>query len=386
MKTKSKYEVIERISQRSLVLAALLAAGFICASVGHAQSSATPPPGPAATPAAAGNATPTPVPAVNTVPVTQAATPKPAAAPVNALASPAAQSSSKGSHEGIAAHGHWTIEVRNPDGKVAKHLEFENTLCTTFVDPMSGVTVLGGDSTLTSLLAGISIDPTNVVVPGAWSIILGAPEPAIRVTLPDGTAGLIPPPNCAFTTEFALAQNGVQGGSSFLASKGASDYVPFALLCSGNCFPVVAVSSSLTSVGATPSMSLSGQFTVPPGNPVLISAVGTDLFTCLNSSVTVFGPQSCENIGNMLAGACNLNVKVFFTEVIAGTTYETPLVCGEDVGLISIQTYPVGGQTGRAPFSGVVLGANGVPANGVPGSFTVSAGQIVAVNWTLSFQ
>lgn len=31
-----------------------------------------------------------------------------------------------GAHEGITVHGHWTIEVRNPDGSVVTHREFEN--------------------------------------------------------------------------------------------------------------------------------------------------------------------------------------------------------------------------------------------------------------------
>jgi hypothetical protein len=34
----------------------------------------------------------------------------------------------KGTHEGIKVHGHWTIETRNPDGKVVTHREFENSL------------------------------------------------------------------------------------------------------------------------------------------------------------------------------------------------------------------------------------------------------------------
>jgi hypothetical protein len=33
-----------------------------------------------------------------------------------------------GPQEGIKVHGHWTIEVRNPDGSVATHREFENSL------------------------------------------------------------------------------------------------------------------------------------------------------------------------------------------------------------------------------------------------------------------
>jgi hypothetical protein len=40
----------------------------------------------------------------------------------------ARESSPKGQHEGITVHGHWTIEVRNPDGKVVTHREFENSV------------------------------------------------------------------------------------------------------------------------------------------------------------------------------------------------------------------------------------------------------------------
>jgi hypothetical protein len=35
--------------------------------------------------------------------------------------------SGDGSHEGIKVHGHWTIEVRNPDGTLVTHREFENS-------------------------------------------------------------------------------------------------------------------------------------------------------------------------------------------------------------------------------------------------------------------
>ena len=66
-----------------------------------------------------------------------AATAKPAAP---AEKNPASRA--KGAHEGITVHGHWTIEVRNPDGKVVTHREFENSLQSN-----------GGD-TLTGLLSG----------------------------------------------------------------------------------------------------------------------------------------------------------------------------------------------------------------------------------------
>src|SRR2546428_3795116 len=40
-----------------------------------------------------------------------------------------ARAESKGGQvEGIKVHGHWTIDVRNPDGKLVMHREFENAL------------------------------------------------------------------------------------------------------------------------------------------------------------------------------------------------------------------------------------------------------------------
>lgn len=54
--------------------------------------------------------------------------------------------------EGIHVHGHWVIEVRNPDGTLAQRREFENALA-------------DGGNLLESLLLGTE-------TPGAWTIIL----------------------------------------------------------------------------------------------------------------------------------------------------------------------------------------------------------------------
>lgn len=81
---------------------------------------------------------------------TAQATTKAAAAIGQVKAEPATaapgKSPAKGNHEGITVHGHWMIEVRNPDGKVVSHTEFENSL----VDPallgaiLTGFWVPGG--------------------------------------------------------------------------------------------------------------------------------------------------------------------------------------------------------------------------------------------------
>lgn len=64
------------------------------------------------------------------------------------------KSSGDGSHQGIKVHGHWTIEVRNPDRTLVTHREFENSLVST---PL-----------LSSLLSR-----TNSV--GYWSILILGP-------------------------------------------------------------------------------------------------------------------------------------------------------------------------------------------------------------------
>src|SRR5262245_35623432 len=47
------------------------------------------------------------------------------------------QESAKGPGLGIKVHGHWTIDVRNPDGSLASHNEFENAFMGH--QPLSGI-------------------------------------------------------------------------------------------------------------------------------------------------------------------------------------------------------------------------------------------------------
>jgi hypothetical protein len=51
----------------------------------------------------------------------------PAAKTTESKAAPAG-ATARGPHEGIQVHGYWTIEVRNPDGTVTAHREFENAV------------------------------------------------------------------------------------------------------------------------------------------------------------------------------------------------------------------------------------------------------------------
>lgn len=76
---------------------------------------------------------------------------------------PAAKPAS-GMGEGIKVHGHWTIEVRNPDGSVASVHKFENALVRK--TQFSQAHIDTGDSALRLMLLGFSQGPPN------WDIAL----------------------------------------------------------------------------------------------------------------------------------------------------------------------------------------------------------------------
>jgi hypothetical protein len=61
---------------------------------------------------------------------------------------------SRGPQEGIKVHGHWKIDIKNPDGTVAGTRDFENSLAS-------------GGLFLVGTLSGY-------LVPGDWMIVLGA--------------------------------------------------------------------------------------------------------------------------------------------------------------------------------------------------------------------
>jgi len=58
-------------------------------------------------------------------------------------------------HQGLQVHGHWVINVSNPDGTLVQHREFENSL-----EPSAQGFMVG-------LLSGY-------MVPGDWMVVLGA--------------------------------------------------------------------------------------------------------------------------------------------------------------------------------------------------------------------
>ena len=86
-----------------------------------------------------------------------------------ALASPSSGSSS----EGIKVHGHWTIEIRDPDGTLVNRREFQNALGAS------------GPLILNSLVSGTK-------VPGEWRILLsGTGGPCLVTSGGAATCGIL---------------------------------------------------------------------------------------------------------------------------------------------------------------------------------------------------
>jgi hypothetical protein len=78
---------------------------------------------------------------------------KPPATQAAAQENEAADSSTRGKpgDEGIKVHGHWVIDIKNPDGTLAQHHEFENSL------------QLEGAATIIQLITGVDV-PSDMAI------------------------------------------------------------------------------------------------------------------------------------------------------------------------------------------------------------------------------
>lgn len=241
MKARTNHEAIAQITRQGLVLAALLALPLSGSSTTRAQSTSL---------TAATHAT---APAARAVPAS-ADTPPPGS-----------------SREGIKVHGHWTIEVRNPDGSIDKHVEFENAIC-----PTQTVTQSTGFGPITSTFPGgalvLSLVAGGHAEIGAWGIVLGSS--AALNTTQTVPAGCITPN----TGSFASYPNAVL----LLQNNAPADFLTG---CTGSCNPTLNPPSAATA--ASPVISLSGQFTAA-------SAGSVSLVSTVNYVCTGFTSSACS--------------------------------------------------------------------------------------------
>jgi hypothetical protein len=180
----------------------------------------------------------------------------PAATPAKAVPAAQAERQRGGNHEGIKVRGHWTIEVRDPDGTVRSHAEFENSL--------QGP----GQILLANLLSGQASF-------GGWAVVLSGP-PTSPAELPCGnSAGLYacyiyspPVSNCATAT--------------------------------ANCFPTLTISPSSYQNAATGTPGVTLQGTAVAGNN---SGVVGSVTTYMAQCVSTVAPGNCSTAnGNIQLG------------------------------------------------------------------------------------
>jgi len=204
------------------------------------------------------------------------------AASKSATAAPAkpiaGASPTKGQREGINVHGWWTIEVRNPDGNVVSHTEFENTL----VQP-------SGAATLTSILTG-------TLVPGGYAIILADSL--------DGGGGPCEPSNVG-------SQSCLLFGSLTSPTPTTFTYVDNCPGQPGQCFPLsITPGSTGFTVGGTATSFFASQH---------ITDVYLDVLTCPSSappapsSINAVSPSACAA---GLAGLVSLTHATLATPVL----------------------------------------------------------------------
>jgi hypothetical protein len=254
MKMNGEHEVLAKIARRSLVLVGLLAMALACAIAGRAQSSPTTASAQDAKPAAA------PMGPVQT----SAATAKPATAQEKSPVLAEEKQFANGENEGIKVHGHWTIEIRNRDGSVAKHVEFENNLATTNLSDMAA-----GPAFLYSLLSGngtFAAPAGGQGQPGGWAINLQPP------------AGSTAP--CAFTSNiFTTNQFAALIDVSFSPSCMITSLPSFCTL--GGAAPPIDCSQ-----GLAVTMNTSGQTSVGPSSLLGLAKMSTPTGFTLSGTVT----------------------------------------------------------------------------------------------------
>ncbi len=163
---------------------------------------------------------------------------------------PQETTSGGGNHEGIKVHGHWTIEVRNPDGTLVTHREFENSIQSS------------GTAALASLLAG------NQLL-GPWQVdLIGSPQPCVWPVTGAAYGFSSGPEPCVI-----VPGNTVVDGVPHLG-KTQVDALAFTLTVTASSGQLVlngsataATTTSITSVATVLSPCVAGALTTNPPNP-----------------------------------------------------------------------------------------------------------------------
>lgn len=290
MNSRTNYEGISGIARRSLVLVGLLAAELAVGGLVQAQTRG------AALPAVVTSSEAEPKGAPSTTPVAAQAT-----------SGRTEKTAAKSGQEGIKIHGHWIIDVRDPDGKLVSHRDFENA-----IDPNEGADLLTGVLSGEYAVEGFIIDlyapggqisnlspaPTDIMFFDSRNPIPNSSE------LSSGVFGLLTyTPNASTTGNknaigytlsgnFTIPQN-VTGGTITTVGSGLATCAPLPTTATPTTpFTSVVNATSLTTFSASPTGQTSNLATpcVNQSNPYLLltsTTISQTVSTGQNISVTV---------------------------------------------------------------------------------------------------
>jgi hypothetical protein len=161
----------------------------------------------------------------------------------------AARPTPSGQREGIIVHGYWVIDVRNPNGKLVSHTEFENSLQT------------GGQFLLATLLKGY--------VPGDWLVEL------------DGAGGDTQQP-CTNPASSAPGPCGIAASGGYFATNRCS-------AIEIQCFPTL----NLTG-GFTPPAQQQNTLTFQGTATASVTGMITDVETLMNICYPSSTASACQ--------------------------------------------------------------------------------------------
>jgi hypothetical protein len=158
---------------------------------------------------------------------------------------------SGGPSEGIKVHGHWTIDVRNPDGTLASHNDFENSLLPT------------GGAALSSSLAR-----TGVI--GSWKVTLLTTSAGVLGALSETSSNLTVGAPTSGPNSGNLVLNGsftdVQGGIVAMVSSLFDS-------CSPGVLPASCIDANAVTETVFTSKTLSTPVTIVTGQLVQVTVV-----------------------------------------------------------------------------------------------------------------
>ena len=187
-----------------------------------------------------------------------------AAAPAKATA---AGETGHGPQEGIKVHGHWIIDVKNPDGTLAQHRDFENSL--------------SNPNILVSFLYGAE-------VPVDFVILLG---------------GSTPPCTPSFSGYYCVIAHNLS-------------VQPASAIC-GTYYCVTGLTVT-PNYGQTPSLVLAGNLTATQAGS--INVVGTEIGVCggPTTTPTTVSPSSCAAGNNAYGYSCLTQTSITAVPIISG--------------------------------------------------------------------